>query len=96
MVNANNQKDYLNYNSYYRPYKPDDFDDGEFIPSQGVLPLYYYEYGRLRGTVEPKQIRELKFIEEYEDNNESNNSILNLGLFLLLMYPLIKLVKKII
>ena len=91
MVNSNNQKDYLNYNSHYRP----SLDDENFIPSQGVLPLYYYEYGRLRGlskTQESKQIKELNLIE----HDESNNSILNFSLFLLMMYPIIKLVKKII
>ena len=58
MVNSKSQQDYLNYNSYYRP----STDDDDLKPSQGVLPLYYYEYGMLRGTVQP-QIQELELFK---------------------------------
>ena len=69
MVNSKSQQNYKEYNSYYRPNKDD--DDLTFIPSQGVLPRYYFEDGFLRGTVEPQTQQIINFLEdeEYKENN---------------------------
>jgi hypothetical protein len=96
MVNVNSQKDYLTYNSYYRP----SLDDTNFIPSQGVKPLYYYEYGRLRGTVEPQitnanvNLKEIDY--NYNDDSNESYSFFYFIIFMTLLYPIITIVKKII
>ena len=63
-----NSKDFnKDYNNYYRPSLDDDFP----IPSQGVLPLYYFENGYLRGTIQPNIYMNL--VEE-EDDFEPHSS----------------------
>lgn len=94
MVNSKSQQDYKNYNSFYRPSADD--DDLTFAPSQGTLPLYYYEYGMLRGTIAPNMNLEL-FINKDDDlkipQHKTSSSFL-LSSFLFLLFVLLFLLRS--
>ena len=46
------------YNSYYRPTQDDTFD---FVPSQGVLPIYYFE------SIQEPDITYLRYIPKNDN-----------------------------
>ena len=75
------------YNSYYRPNKDD--DKLTFYPSQGVLPLYYFEHGQLRGTIEPIYLK-----EELKEDLHASSHVHIIPLFylfiLLLLFSFLK------
>ena len=97
MVNSKSQQDYKNYNSFYRPSADD--DDLTFAPSQGVLPLYYYEYGQLRGTIPPNpNLQNLQLYENKDDDlkfpqHKTSSSFL-LSSFLFLLFVLLFLLRS--
>jgi len=60
-------------NTYYRP----ELDDINFIPSQGVIPRYYYDSnGRLQGTIPPQQYLRSHVPDDNISNVETSNYIL--------------------
>jgi len=73
------------YNTYYRP----SLDDINFIPSQGVLPLYYYEHKQLRGTIEPQGFSNL-YVEINEHDDYSQDSTI-FSLFPILLFIILSI-----
>ena len=65
-----------------------------------IKPLYYYEYGRLHGTVEPQitnvNLKEIDYNYNYNDDINESYSFFYFIIFMTLLYPIITIVKKII
>ena len=84
MVNSNSFKQVEEYNTYYRP----SLDDIDFIPSQGVKPLYKYQYSYLKGTIPP--VETIYLLQHEEISTTDYYLLINLFIIWILLYLYLK------